>query len=304
MIETISKQPGLGIRRFLARRMAREAGTKTLSPDNPRGLARARMDKAGERLPSAPSVTIETAPIAGRDGLVFTPADARPGAILFFHGGGYSLGSPQSHKPFISHLAAALKLKAYAPDYRLAPEHVCPAAVEDGVDALVQVRKETDGPLLVAGDSAGGGLTLASVMAHRDAGRAMPQALYLLSPWADLTLSGESMTSRAGSDPMLTPHALQRATELYLDGRDPADPAASPLLGDLAGLPPTLIQVGDHEVLLDDSLRLARRMEEAGVPVRCEVWEEMFHDFQLFSPLLPEAATALDHVKAWARDHL
>lgn len=304
MIETIAKQPGFGIRRFLARRMAREAGRKTLSPDNPRGLARARMNRAGDRLPCAPSVTVEGAEIAGREGLIFTPAEARPGAILFFHGGGYSLGSPNSHKPFISHLSAALGLKAYAPDYRLAPEHVCPCAVEDGVDALAQIRKETDGPLLVAGDSAGGGLTLASVMAHRDAGRAMPQALYLLSPWADLTLSGASMKTRADVDPMLTPHALKRATDLYLDGRDPADPAASPLLGELSGLPPTLIQVGDHEVLLDDSVRLAERMAQSGISVRCEVWEEMFHDFQLFSPLLPEAAVALDHVKTWARPYL
>lgn len=304
MIETISKQPGLGIRRFLARRMAREAGRKTLAPDNPRGLARARMDKAGDRLPCAPSVTIETAEIAGRKGLVFMPANPRPGVIVFFHGGGYSLGSPQSHKPFISHLSAALGLKAYAPDYRLAPEHVCPAAVEDGADALAQICKENDGPMLVAGDSAGGGLTLASVMAHRDAGRDMPKGLYLMSPWVDLTLSGQSMVSRADCDPMLTPHALARATELYLDGRDPTDTAASPLLGDLSGLPPTLIQVGDHEVLLDDSIRLAGRMNEAGVTVRCEVWDDMFHDFQLFSPLLPEAAVALEHVKAWAGDHL
>jgi monoterpene epsilon-lactone hydrolase len=304
MIETVSKQPGLGLRRLLARRVAREAGRKTLSPDNPRGLARARMNKAGERFPCAANVQVEPAEIAGRHGLVFTPQDARAGAILFFHGGGYSLGSPQSHKPFISHLSAALGLKAYAPDYRLAPEHVCPAAVEDGIDALAQIRKQTEGPLLVAGDSAGGGLTLASVMAHRDAGRDMPQALYLISPWADLTLSGESLKTRASVDPMLTPQGLAYATALYLDGRDPADPVASPLLGDLSGLPPTLIQVGDHEILLDDSTRLTERMQEAGVTVRCEVWEEMFHDFQLFSPLLPEASVALEHVKRWAEDHL
>lgn len=304
MIETVSKSPGLGLRRVLARRMAREAGLKVMSPDNPRGLARARLNKAGDRVPTAPGVTVESTQLAGCPALSFTPQGAREGAILFFHGGGYCLGSPQSHKPFISRLAAALKLKAFAPEYRLAPEHVWPAAVEDGTDALAELRKQTRGPLLVAGDSAGAGLTLASVIAHRDAGRDMPQALYLMSPWADLTASGASIEANAAIDPMLKPYYLARAAESYLDGHDPADPAASPLFADLKGLPPTLIQVGQREILLDDSRRLATRMKEAGVTVQCEVWEEMFHDFHLFSPLLTEADTALDHVKAWAADHL
>lgn len=304
MIETVSKQPGLGLRRVIARRLAREAGLKVMSPDNPRGLARARMNKGGDRVPTAPGVTVESTQLAGCPALSFTPQGAREGAILFFHGGGYCLGSPQSHKPFVSRLAAALKLKAFAPEYRLAPEHVWPAAVEDGADALAELRKQTNGPLLVAGDSAGAGLTLASVIAHRNAGRDMPQALYLMSPWSDLTASGASVEANAAIDPMLKPHYLARAAEFYLDGRDPADPAASPLFADLKGLPPTLIQVGQREILLDDSRRLATRMEEAGVTVQCEVWEQMFHDFQLFSPILPEADAALAHVKAWAADHL
>ena len=304
MIETVSKQPGLGLRRFLARRMAREAGRKVMSPDNPRQLARARMNKAGDRVPTAPGVAVSESEFAGRPALEFRPEDARPGAILFFHGGGYCLGSPQSHKPFISKLAAALNLRAIAPDYRLAPEHVFPAAVDDGTDALETLRKQTEGPLLVAGDSAGGGLTLASVIAHRDAGRPMPDALYLMSPWTDLSASGESTRTHAARDPMLKPNYLARGAELYLDGADPSDPAASPLFADLKGLPPTLIQVGAREILLDDSRRLAAALETAGVEVRCEVWEQMFHDFQLFSPLLPEADQALAHVKAWASDHL
>lgn len=304
MIETVKKQPGLGLRRFLARRMAHQTGLKVMSPDNPRQLARARINKAGERVPTAPGVAVHEIEFAGRPALEFRPEDARPGAILFFHGGGYILGSPGSHKPFVSRLAAALNLRAVAPDYRLAPEHVFPAAVEDGTDALEALRQKTDGPLLVAGDSAGGGLTLASVIAHRDAGRAMPDALYLMSPWTDLSASGDSTRTRADADPMLKPGYLARGAELYLDGGDPCDPAASPLFAELKGLPPTLIQVGAREILLDDSRRLATAMETAGVEVRCEVWEEMFHDFQLFSPLLPEADQSLAHVKAWARDHL
>ncbi len=300
MIETVSKQPGLGLRRFLARRMARQTGLKVMSPDNPRQLARARINKAGERVPTAPGVAVNAIEFAGRPALEFRPEAARPGALLFFHGGGYVLGSPGSHKPFISRLAAALNMRAVAPDYRLAPEHVFPAAVEDGTDALDALRRQTDGPLLVAGDSAGGGLTLASVIAHRDAGRPMPEGLYLMSPWTDLSASGESTRAKAGADPMLQPRYLARGAELYLDGADAADPAASPLFAELGGLPPTLVQVGAREILLDDSRRLASAMADAGVEVRCEVWEEMFHDFQLFSPLLPEADQALAHVKTWA----
>ena len=304
MLETVSHDGGLGVRRFIARYMAKQAGKLTLSPDNPRQVARARMNKSGDRLPCAPGVTISETELAGRAALHFQPETARPGAILFLHGGGYSLGSPQSHKPLVSRMSALFGMEAYSADYRLSPEHVCPAAVEDGEDVLQFVRKRTDGPLIVSGDSAGGGLTLASVIRHRDAGRPMPQALFLLSPWTDLSLSGESTASRAHKDPMLTPHALSAGAALYLDGRDARDPEASPLFADLKGLPPTFIQVGADEVLLDDSTRLHARLEEAGVDTGCEVWRGMFHDFQMFSPLLTEADRALERAKAWIEPRL
>jgi acetyl esterase/lipase len=304
MIETVSHSGGLGVRRLIARYMARQAGRLTLAPDNPRQVARARMNKSGDRLPCAPGVSIETIEIAGRPALEFSPENPKPGAILFFHGGGYSLGSPQSHKPLVSRLSALFDMPAVSTDYRLAPEHVCPAAVEDGEDGLGEMRKRTDGPLIVAGDSAGGGLTLASVIRHRDAGRPMPQALYLISPWTDLSLSGESTASRAHADPMLAPRFLEKGAELYLDGADPRGPAASPLFADLSGLPPTFIQVGEDEVLLDDSTRLHARLEDAGVDVHCEVWNAMFHDFQMFSPLLKEADQALERAHAWIAPRL
>lgn len=303
MIETVAKHRSLGIRRLLARHMARESGRKVMSPDNPRALARARLNKAGDRVPCAPGVAIEQIEYAGRPALDMRPADARAGAILFLHGGGYSLGSAQSHKPYASKLAAALNLRTVSLDYRLAPEHVYPAAVEDACDALVALREDTEGPLLVAGDSAGGGLTLSSVLAHRELGRPMPDGLFLISPWVDLSGSGESLKTRERVDPMLKPHFLTRGVELYLDGTDPTDPGASTLFADLSGLPPTLIQVGDHEILLDDSKRLYKRLKEAGVAVTCEIWEAMFHDFQLFGPLLPEADMSLRHVQDWARAH-
>ncbi|MFP4519296.1 MAG: alpha/beta hydrolase [Oceanicaulis sp.] len=304
MIETIPHAGGLGVRRFIARHMARQAGRLTLAPDNPRQVARARMNKSGDRLPGASGVSVDEIDLAGRPALHFTPRDPRPGAIVYFHGGGYSLGSPQSHKPLVSRLSALFGLEAYSADYRLAPEHVCPAAVEDGEDVLHQVAKQCGGPLIAAGDSAGGGLTLASVIRHRDAGRPMPAALYLISPWSDLSLSGASTAGRAHRDPMLAPHFLRAGAELYLDGRDPRDAEASPLFADLRGLPPTFIQVGEDEVLLDDSTRLNARLSEAGVDSHCEVWASMFHDFQMFSPLLKEADAALEHAKAWIEPRL
>ena len=275
-----------------------------MAPDNPRQLARARIDKGGERSPIAPGVVVTQTTLADRPALHFMPQRARPGGLLFLHGGGYVIGSPQSHKPFVSQLAHALKLEAWSLDYRLAPEDVCPAAIEDGGDALAVLRAKIDGPLIVSGDSAGGGLTLASVIRHRDAGRAAPDGLYLISPWTDLSASGESATAKAHADPMLKPHYLEQAAALYLDGRSPQDPEASPLFADLSGLPPTLIQVGEDEILLDDSIRLANKLNAAGVDATCQIWEAMWHDFQLFAPLLPEGTDAVRHVKRWANERL
>jgi monoterpene epsilon-lactone hydrolase len=299
MIETIKKRPGLGLRRVFARHLARQAGLKVMSPENPRQLARARIDKGGDRSPIAEGVTLTETTLAQRPALHFKPEESRPGGLLFLHGGGYVIGSPQSHKPFVSQLAHALRLEAWSLDYRLAPEDVCPAAIEDATDALAFLRTQIDGPLIVAGDSAGGGLALAGVIRHRDAGRRMPDGLYLISPWADLSGSGESTTVKAGDDPMLKPHYLAQGAALYLDGRDPRDPEASPLFADLSGLPPTLIQVGEDEILLEDSTRLAEKMTAARVEVTCQVWQAMWHDFQLFAPILPEAIDSLRHVKRW-----
>lgn len=300
MIETIGKQGAFSLRRILARHMAREAGLKVMSPDNPRQLARARMDKGGDRVPPPPGVRIEQTEFVNRPALRFTPENRRPGRLLFLHGGGYCLGSAQSHKPLVARMSKALGLEAVSLDYRLAPEHVFPCAVEDGAAALHAIQQESDGPVMISGDSAGGGLSLASLLRHRDAGRPMPQAAYLISPWSDLTASGESTQTRADADPMLKPRYLGRGAELYLDGADPRQPEASPLFADLSGLPPTLIQTGEAEILRDDSTRLAERMEAAGVAVRCQIWDALWHDFPLFAPILPEADQALIRLVAWA----
>ncbi|MCC5995685.1 MAG: alpha/beta hydrolase [Oceanicaulis sp.] len=304
MLETIGHQGGLGLRRFFGRRMARKVGRATLSRESDLDVQRARMDHGGDRLPAPKGVQIDRISYAGLPALRFAPARPGPGAILYLHGGGYSRGSAQSHKPLVARLSALFNMSAISADYRLAPEHQCPAAVEDGAAALAEICAEADGPVLLAGDSAGGGLALAAAIRQRDAGGIMPAALYLISPWTDLSLSGDSVKGRAGADPMLTPGNLKAGAALYLGQLDARDPEASPLFADLSGLPPVFIQVGQDEILLDDSVRLHDALEAAGVETRCEVWREMWHDFQLFAPLIGEADAALESAKDWLSPHL
>lgn len=304
MLDRIGKQGGPGLRRYLGRRMARKVGRSALSRHAPVEAQRAHMDHAGDRLPAPKGVAIARITYAGLSALEFTPRMAEPGLIVFFHGGGYSRGSARSHKPLVARLSALFNMRAISVDYRMAPEHACPAAVEDGAAALALACTEEDGPLLLAGDSAGGGLALASVIRQRDAGGGLPDALYLISPWTDLSLSGESVKTRAGADPMLTPANLKAGAELYLRGLDPRDADASPLYADLTDLPPVFIQVGEDEILLDDSVRLHAALEAAGVAVRCEVWAGMWHDFQLFAPLISEADASLKRARDWLKPHL
>ncbi|WP_421856801.1 alpha/beta hydrolase [Oceanicaulis sp.] len=300
MIERVPKQSAVSIRRLLARHMARTAGKTVMSPDNPRQIARKRMDAGADRLPTPDDVKIESTTLAGVNALSFTPDDHRPGLLLFLHGGGYCLGSPKSHRPLVTRLAKALKIKAVSVDYRLAPEHVFPCAVEDGCSALNWAMSHSDGPVLIAGDSAGGGLALASILRQREHGRPLPQGVYLISPWTDLTASGESTRTRAKSDPMLKPDWLATGAALYLDTTPADTPEASPLFADLKGFPPVFIQTGDAEILRDDSIRFAEKLEQAGVPVQCEIWDALWHDFPLFAPLLPEADMALERLTQWA----
>lgn len=304
MLERIGKQGGLGLRRYLGRRMARKIGRSTLSRHSPVEVQRARMDHGGDRLPAPKGVEISRIHYAGLSALEFTPRAPAPGLILYLHGGGYSRGSAQSHKPLVARLSALFNMRAVSVDYRMAPEHACPAAVEDGAAALAHACEEEAGPLLLAGDSAGGGLALASTIRQRDAGGGLPDALYLISPWTDLSLSGDSVKTRADADPMLTPGNLKAGAELYLRQLDPRDPDASPLFVDLTDLPPVFIQVGEDEILLDDSVRLHAALEAAGVEAQCEVWAGMWHDFQLFAPLIGEADTALKRARDRLAPHL
>jgi len=243
--------------------------------------------------------------------------------LVFLHGGGYVSGSLASHRPLAVRIAAASGARVLQVDYRRAPEHPFPAAFDDARAVLAAVLGGTAGlgtgpPLRpsrlgVVGDSAGAGLALAALasLLSRDhdgeaPGPGTPQAaaLVCLSPWTDLTCTGESLETRAAVDPLFDRPALERMAALYAGGTDPADPRISPLHADLRGLPPTLIQVGDAEVMLSDSTRLAERLETAGVPVELDVWPEMVHGWQLFAGMVPEGDEAIERIGRFLRAEL
>ncbi len=229
---------------------------------------------------------------------VSAPGAEADRAVLYLHGGGYVVGSPASHRELAERLSAAAGARVLVIDYRLAPEHPFPAAVDDGTAAYRWLLRQGVDPsrTAVCGDSAGGGLAVAALVALRDAGDPMPAAGVCLSPWVDLEGLGESMTARAKLDLMVGREGLLESAAMYLAGADPRTPLAAPLYADLQGLPPLLIQVGTSETLYDDSTRLAERARAAGVDVTLQTWEEMVHVWHLFAPLLPEGQQAIEAI--------
>ena len=223
-------------------------------------------------------------------------------AVMYLHGGGYVLGSPATHAGLVSHLARAAGCECFVVDYRLAPEHPAPAALDDAVDAWAALTRSHTAVVL-AGDSAGGGLALATAVAARDRGLPAPRALALISPWVDLSLSGLSMTTHARRDPMLGRAWLAYAAQHYA-GPALTDPKVSPLFAELGGLPPTRVDVGSEEVLFSDAARLESRMRAAGVQVRRQVWDGLWHDFQLQAGLLPEADRCIAELGGFLREAL
>ena len=215
-------------------------------------------------------------------------------AILYCHGGGYTSGNLGYSRVLSSKLAHVTGYDVLSFEYRLAPEHPYPAAVEDAMRAWDYLMYQGYGAenVTVAGDSAGGNLALVLCRRLKAAGRRMPRALLLMSPWTDMTMSGASYRERVESDPMLTPEYIEAVRRAYAGGRDLHDPDLSPLLGDLGSFPPTLIQVGDHEILYSDSASLAAALRAAHVPCRLEVSEGMWHVFQMFP--IKKAAAAME----------
>ncbi|HET9018322.1 MAG TPA: alpha/beta hydrolase [Acetobacteraceae bacterium] len=213
--------------------------------------------------------------------------------MLYLHGGGFIACSPLIYRPITGSFARR-GFGVFAPDYRLAPEHPFPAAVEDAVAAWRALRAVTQGRMVVAGDSAGGTLTLAMMVALRDAGDRMPDAAAVFSPATDLAGGSASLRSNSGRDPMFHGEGLRHIANAYLHGADPRTPLASPLYADPAGLPPLLIHVGESEVLRDDSIRFADRARAAGVDVALRVWPVVPHAWQFGTDRLPEARQSLD----------
>src|ERR1700720_2801471 len=229
---------------------------------------------------------------------IVPPNAADDRVILYLHGGGYVMGSINTHRAMIARIARASQAKALAIDYRMAPEDPFPTAVDDATAAyrwlLAQGYKP--GKIVISGDSAGGGLTLATLIALRDAGTAMPAAAVPISPWADLEGTGASVKTRAAADPMVDKAGLLRMAKMYAGDHDPKNPLISPIHADYKGLPPMLIHVGDAEILLDDSTRVAERAKQAGVKVELEAWPEMFHVWHVFRTILPEGQRAIDRL--------
>jgi monoterpene epsilon-lactone hydrolase len=219
-------------------------------------------------------------------------------AILYLHGGGYVIGSINTHRSLAGRLSRAAKARVLLIDYRLAPENPHPAAVEDAVAAYRWMLDQGLKPsrIAVSGDSAGGGLTVATLVAIRDAKLPLPAAGAPISPWVDMEGIGESMTSKAAADPIVQKAGLLNMAMAYLGDKNPRTPLAAPLYADLAGLPPLLIQVGTAETLLDDASRLAERAKKAGVTVTYEPWENMIHVWHLFAPMLDEGQQAIQRI--------
>ena len=225
-------------------------------------------------------------------------------AIFYLHGGGYAIGSLTSHRQLVAYIARAAGAKALSLAYRLAPEHPFPAAVEDAVAGYRWLLKQGIPPerIIIAGDSAGGGLTVATLLSLRDQGDPLPAAGVCISPWVDLTCSSETYRTKAHTDPIVQEEGIKEMAALYLGDLDPETPLASPVFGDLTGLPPLLIQVGSEEVLLEDSIRLDKRARACGVDSRLEVWEEMIHVWHSFSPILKEGREAIARIGEYFRE--
>jgi monoterpene epsilon-lactone hydrolase len=236
---------------------------------------------------------------------ITTPGVVPERVIYYLHGGGYVIGSINTHREMVSRLSRAAGARVLILDYRLAPENPFPAAVDDSVAAYRWLLSDGVDParLVIAGESAGGGLTVATLVALRDASEPLPRAGICLSPWVDLECLGESMVTKAAMDPLVNRDGGLIWAKAYLGDADPRTPLASPLHADLMGLPPLLIQVGTAECLFDDATRLADRARAAGVDVTLEPWDDMIHMWHMFAAILPEGQQAIDRIGEFIHQH-
>lgn len=252
-----------------------------------------------------PGVSVEEIDMGGVQGAVVTPAVVRDGhAMLYIHGGGYVSGGSAGYLGIAGHYATLLGAKVYLPDYRLAPEHPFPAALDDTMAAYAWLlNKAGASRLVLAGDSAGGAMVVSAMVRARNAGLALPVAGVAISPWPDLQMTSASYTTRDGVDPLCTREFLVQMARLALGQTRPNDPEVSPVFADLRGLAPILIQIGEREVMLSDAFRLAERLADARVEVSLEVWPDMFHVWPMFAGVLPAGMRALQSSSAFLDRH-
>jgi len=268
----------------------------------PVGELRANMEMMATAVPPPDDVAFEPVDAGGVPGEWVTAPGARTdAAMLYLHGGGYAIGSIATHRRLAAAISRAAGIRLLLVDYRLAPEHPHPAAVDDAVAAYRWLLGEglDRADLAIAGDSAGGGLTVATLLALRDRGEPLPACAVPISPWVDMDQSASSYATRADLDPMVSAAGLKQMADWYLAGQPLDTPLASPLHADLTGLPPLLVHVGDHEVLLDDATRLVERARQHGVDAVCEVGPECFHVWHAFP--IPEAEDAIGRIAEFVR---
>ncbi|WP_405995073.1 alpha/beta hydrolase [Streptomyces sp. NBC_00986] len=279
-------------------------------PEGPRSLEaiRAGFEALMAKMIVPDNIRTTRTTLGDRPALRVEPGDGlRAGTILYFHGGGWVYGSPESVLSLTGHLVAKTGFGAYSVDYRLAPEHPFPAAIDDALSAYRALldRGQDPSTIAFAGDSAGGGLTVTTCLAARDAGLPLPAAVVTFSPGLDATRTGESMDTKEDIDPILTRKSVEHTGAMYLAKQDPHQPMLSPaVLADLTGFPPMLIQAGTNEILLDDSTRLAARARAAGVDVILDITANVPHVFQSFAGVLDEADQALDRAALFLTQHV
>ncbi|HLM15499.1 MAG TPA: alpha/beta hydrolase [Reyranella sp.] len=265
--------------------------SRAVPPDYDVAQSRARFEKTAVFLGGAPDAKCEKVDAGGVSAeWVMAPGCDTGRAILYLHGGGYAIGSLNTHRRLAYDISAASAARVLLIDYRLAPEHPFPAAIDDAAAAWRWLLQQgfAANRLAIAGDSAGGGLTIATLVNLRDKKLGLPACAVAISPWVDLEGLGNSLTTRSAQDPMVQKDGLLWMAKMYLNGKDPKTPLAAPLHADLKGLPPTLVQVGTAETLLDDAIRIAEKMHAAGVDARLAIWPNQLHVFPLFAPILSE----------------
>ncbi|MBX7227358.1 MAG: alpha/beta hydrolase [Chitinophagales bacterium] len=241
--------------------------------------------------------------IAGLDGAWFLPKRSNDNkTILYFHGGGFCVGSHNTHRALIARIARASGHPAYGVNYRKAPENPFPAALDDAYAVYMELLNRGVKNIIVAGDSAGGGLCLSLMLKLRNEKKTMPIAAMLISPWTDLSMTGETIRTKANVDPLIEPSLLYVFANKYIGEYEATNPFISPLFADLDNFPPIYIQVGGNEVLLDDSLRLAKKLKEHNVPVKIDVYPGMMHVFHWMAGIVPEAHGAIDKIGMFIKE--